>query len=849
MPSSSKNSLTEKHSTLPYGEHEVEYSSVSDDHDEKNRQIEDHESFREYEYDSAHKPYRAPFYRRKKVIWTCVAGTVIFLAIFIPLLIFVIIPKIAQSLLNSSDMVIQQLNMTNPGETALTVSVAAQVQGIPKIFSADLEFTDEIQVFWNQKQIGAMSLDPVEVKGGKGAIHQSTGFKITDTGTFAAFAKEMLAADGFEWNLKSKATLKALGQTIKDLKVDKILKMNGLSNFSNLKILKFDLPGDAPNGAGALVAITAAIDNPSPIGMSLGTITLDMNFETAYLGRVVAKDVVLVGGQPMILNLEGTLLKQTDPIHLQELSLLMSNYLGGIVTKATAQGVSVFPDGVNAVSWLTSAIVATKMTVPLIAPEPLNVIQGLAIKDMGLYVRPEAPWTPTTYSNEVSAVFKLPFNISLNVTELANATMTLIYKGTPLADLTAAVWNQTQSDMANNKIVFTLPPSPLNVKDDAHDAFQSFLTEVVQSTDSGFDIKGSADSVAVTPMGIVRLKVPFTSSVALKGIGFATIPPTISNVTVIGGMTEYVTLSANVAINNPSIFAVDAGPVNLKISGTTNGMTDLMGDVIIPNLKFSPGITNLQAEIRFHPANVPFRDAFFSQFVAGAIFDVEITGDGQSTAIASMIPVVQALKLKSKAPGIIPAPRLIVSGNGTPGIGSVVGNRQIPLTVSVLNPLLTSFSINEIDADVYWRNNYFGTIKANSPFSIPVGQTLPSPPLVVQAPTDFQFGTFMIFTFLPANPGILTGAIVDVDMTSSIGVSVGGPAGAGYASTISYNQTAVPAFLKLDLGFANGLRKRAEEVLAYPEPSLEDGSAYLNWLKDALFATYPEEAKHYLEQN
>lgn len=57
-------------------------------------------------------------------------------------------------------------------------------------------------------------------------------------------------------------------------------------------------------------------------------------------------------------------------------------------------------------------------------------------------------------------MFKLPFNISFNITELANATMTLIYKGTHLADLTAAVWNQTQSDMANNKIVFTLPPRP-----------------------------------------------------------------------------------------------------------------------------------------------------------------------------------------------------------------------------------------------------------------------------------------------------------------------------------------------------------------------------------------------------
>ncbi|KAG0344028.1 hypothetical protein BG004_004799 [Podila humilis] len=840
MSSSSKNSLTEKHKELPYDDAETEYRSVVGEDD---KEFDDHESFREYEYDSATKPHRTPLYRRKKFIWGCVIATIIFLAIFVPLLILVIIPKIAQSLLDSSDMVIQQLNMTNPGETALSVSVAADVQGIPKIFSADLAFTEELKIFWHNKQIGAMNLTPVKISGGKGQIQQSTGFTIADKEAFADFVKEMLSADGFEWTLKSTATLKALGQTIENLTVDKVLKMNGLSNFSNLKILKFDLPGDAPNGAGALISISAAIDNPSPIGMNLGTLTLDMNFETAYLGQVVAKNVVLVPGKPMILNLEGTLLKQTDPIHLQELSTLFSNFLGNVVTKASAQGVSVFPDGINAVSWLTSAIVTTKLIVPLVSPEPLNVIQDLKIKDMGLYVRPENPWAPTTYSNEVSAMFKLPFNISLNITELANATFTIVYKGIPLADLTAAVWNQTMSDMANNKIVFTLPSSPLSVKLDAHGAFQDFLTEVLQSTDSGFDIKGSADAVAITPMGIVRLKVPFASTVALKGIGFASIPPTITNVTVVGGTTEYVTLSANVAIDNPSIFAVDAGPVNLKISGTTGGVFGLMGDVIIPNLKFAPGVTHLMAEVRFRPLEAKFRDSFFSGFVGGSTFDVEITGDEDSTTIESMIPVVKVVKLKSKVPGIIPAPRLIVSGNGTPGVGSVLGNRQIPLAVNVMNPLLTSFAINDIDADVIWRGNYFGTIKSQSSFLIPVGQTMPSPPLIVQVPTDFQFGLFMVTSFLPANPGIITGAIVDFDMNSFIGVSVGGVSGVGYKSTISYNQTAVPAFLKLDLGFASGLRKRANEVLAYPEPSLEDSSAYLGWLKDALFANYPEEAK------
>ncbi|KAF9089318.1 hypothetical protein BGX23_006771 [Mortierella sp. AD031] len=844
---SSNNLLNEKDSRdMPFPEAETEYSSVSGD---REKQLGgDHESFQEDEYNSPHKPHQPPFYRRKKVIWTCVAGTVVFLAIFVPLLILVIIPKIAQAILNSSSMLILQLNMTNPGETSLTVSVSAEVGGIPKIFSADMEFSEMVMVHWNSQVIGSMALDPVHVSGGKGQILQETSFTIENKEAFAAFAKDMLAADGFEWTLTSTATLKALGQTIKGLDVNKVLKMNGLSNFSNLKILKFDLPADAPEGA--KISIQAAIANPSPIGMSLGTITLDMSFETAYLGRVVAKDVVLVGSQPMILNLEGILLRQTEQVHLDELSLLISNYLGGIVTPAKAKGISVLPDGVNAVSWLTSAVTAMTMTVPLVAPEPLNVIQGLNIVDMGLTVRPDAPWSPIAVSNAVSAVFKLPFDISINITQLANATMTLIYKGIPLADLTTAVWNQTTSDMANNKIVFTMPPSPLNVNANAHEAFQAFLTEVVQNMDSGFEIKGSADSVATTPLGTVRLKVPFTSAVALKGIGFATVSPTISNVTVIGGTTEYVTLSANVGINNPSIFSVDAGPVSLTISGTAGGMSGVMGDVILPNLKFAPGLTTLTAQVRFHPSDPAFRDVFFSEFVAGKIFDCVISGNAKSTDIVSMAPVLKSVVMKTKVPGIIPAPRLIVSGNGAPTIGTVLGNRQIPLTVSVLNPLQTSLSINDISAQVFWQGNFFGGIKAAAPFSIAVGATMASPPLVVQAPLGFEFGMFMITQFLPKNLGVLSGTIVNVDMTSNIGITVGGPTNVGYTAVISYNQTAVPAFLKLDMGFANGLKRRSDEVgigLPRAEPSIEDSVEYLQWLKEALFATYPEEAKAYVD--
>ncbi|KAF9202982.1 hypothetical protein BGZ49_006912 [Haplosporangium sp. Z 27] len=844
--SSSKQSINEKESHLPYAESETDYKSIAEPNDHHHEKDED--EFEEYEYDTPIKPTRKPIYRRKRVIICCAVGVVVFLAIFIPLLIYVILPKVAQLLLNSSSMEIMQLNMTSPGETSMTVSVAGQVGGIPKIFSANLDFTQEIVVNWNGSAIGSMNLEPIQVKSGQGEISQITGFTILNKDAFANFAKAMLADDAFTWTLTSKATLKTLGQTIKNLDVNKDLKMNGLSNFSNLKILSFNLPSDAPDGA--LIAISASIANPSPIGLELGTITLDMSFETAYLGRVVAKNATLIGGQPMILNLEGTLLKQTDPVHLQELSLLMSNYLAGVVTLASAKGVSVFPDGVNTVSWLTSAILATNMVVPLVSPTPLNVIQSIDINDMGLVVSPTAPWSPTANSNSVVANFKLPFNITLNITQLANASMTLIYKGTPLADLTAAVWNQTESVMPN-KIVFTLPPSPLNVHDNAHDAFQAFLTDVLQNTNSGFDIKGSVDSVASTNLGVVSLKVQFTSTVNLTGIGFATNSPIVSNVTVIGGNTDHVVLAASVGINNPSIFSVDAGPITLQISGTASGLHGLMGEVTLASMKFAPGLTVLPAQVAFHPSDPAFRDEFFSQFVAGATFDCVINGFNQSTSIVSMIPVISSLVLKTKVPGIIPAPILIPAANGAPSIGSVLGNRQIPLTVNALNPLQTDLSINSISAQVFWQGNFFGAITSSSSFSAAVGATVTSPLLILQAPTDFAFGMFMITTFLPANLGVLTGTIVPVSMKSNITVAVGGPAGTGYEAMIKYNQTTIPAFLKLDLSFAQNLRRRANEfstALPGPAPPVESGMEYVEWLKKSLFAAYPEDAKLYLEQ-
>lgn len=86
-----------------------------------------------------------------------------------------------------------------------------------------------------------------------------------------------------------------------------------MGGFPNVKILKFDLPSDAPPGQGINLQIDTAMNNPSPIGITLGTIVLDISTGTTKLGQVRATGASLMGKSDSILNLTGTMYPQTTP--------------------------------------------------------------------------------------------------------------------------------------------------------------------------------------------------------------------------------------------------------------------------------------------------------------------------------------------------------------------------------------------------------------------------------------------------------------------------------------------------------------------------------------------------------
>ncbi|KAF9161125.1 hypothetical protein DFQ26_004865 [Actinomortierella ambigua] len=842
--SSRASSLNLYDKELPYDPDEIEYLDVATTYSEEK---DDGESVFK-EYCDSRRPIPIRFYQHRRFWVFCMVLTVVFLAIFVPLFIVYILPIIAQEMMNSANMQVIQMNMTQPTETNMHVSVHASVLGIPKIFSATLEFQEQVVVTWNNRLIGSMNLAPVQVKNGNGDFWQETTFYISDTAAFGDFVKTL-----------SKATVKAFGLSIKDLKIDKMLPMNGLSNFANVQLQSFDLPRDAPEGAH--IYIRAEIPNPSPIGMTLGTITFDLSYKTAYLGQVTAKGVTLIGGQPMMLVCEGVLLKQTDPVHLEELSELISNYLGDIPSMASAQGVSVFPDGVNQVSWITNAITSTKMTIPIKAVQKLEVIKDIEIKDMDLSITAANPWMPTVTSTAVRASFKIPFSIGINITDLGNTVLRMAYQGQEFTLITTATWNRTMSDMANNKIVFTIPPTQVTIQEAGQDAFQKFLTSVTQQDASTLEVMGAARGVADTSLGTVVLHVPLKTSVQLQGINFSAAKPTVSDIKVTNGTTEGVTITANIAMVNPSIFSVSLGRVNLMVSCTIDGQTEVLGMATIPSMIIRPGQNTLAGVIDYHPANTQFGNKFLSTYVAGGVINATIIGYDQSSDIASIAPTLASLRLTTMLPGMTPPARILTGGNGAPTLGAILGSRRIPFTVTAMNPLDTTIWLNAMTVDVFWRDTVFGSVRnARIPFALLPHVEARSPEFIVQCPTGFQFALFLVTQFLPLNPQVIAGGTVAVDIRASLETTLGGASGIGYPAALNYQQKAVPAFLKLDVSFV-GLTKRSygtdhpeSEIdnhtlydmvtskIGY-EPSIHDTSAYIRWLQRSLTVLYPEEAK------
>ncbi|KAK0522484.1 hypothetical protein OC834_006266 [Tilletia horrida] len=658
---------------------------------------------------------RKTFYGKKhfssKLGFCCVflAPPIIIIALIIALI--PVVWAIGIHTLHTSQIHVYSANLTNIGNTSFPITLDGQVKKAG-IFPAQAFFRESINVYWmtpppnmEEKHLGAMNLSRLGIAAGHARLRQETTFEVRDEEAFGQFAQYLVSQETFTWKLNtSNVHVKAFGflPTFKNLPFTKHVNFNGMANFTDIKILDFQLPGDAPEG-GISLGVKTALTNPSPFGVEIGNLNLDLFYDGLYLGPGSASNLNITPGVNVI-QLDGRLIPYTNnATALKQLGTLFTSYLNNEVIPAEARGVSTTQANGETISWLSRGIEALNIKVPIQAPQAIHPITGIDINYLSLIYNQSQPWSPDVSSQALQADLALPFGFSLDIVSTSN-TITLAYQNSTIGTISGAFSNSSthlnlvSAGQTTGTIDLTLPMSKLVLANDSAQAEQQlviFQDAFTYSDGTGFDLQGSASALTNTPLGQVLLDgIQFTVPSGLRGLeGLNKYPTVITSVDVLNGFPDALELSVGTSLVNPS-------NLNLTVGNTTFQLWRdvLLGNVTLPELNLQIGTNNLTASSMFDPNRAPQGIDTLNRFISGQSTTLNITGFANSSDIISLAPTLQGIHLNASLPGL--QEKLIKYANlsvlDTTGITNDIADGFVGLN----NPFTSQLRVTNIRANV-----------------------------------------------------------------------------------------------------------------------------------------------------
>lgn len=199
-------------------------SSAQDEyyHSARERSIE--EDMEEY-IEKPPPPPKKKFYKNKKYLIPCGIITAVLIVVIVCLVVFVFFPMICQSLMNQSGIDVNDAAITfnNNNNNNQPTKRDFDIQKVFFMnmksslkntgpFGATITFHNPINVYYNDTLLGNITLPNTNIANGKGQLDADTPFYINDPNFFASFSKDMLALDNFDWTLKGKCDIAALGR-------------------------------------------------------------------------------------------------------------------------------------------------------------------------------------------------------------------------------------------------------------------------------------------------------------------------------------------------------------------------------------------------------------------------------------------------------------------------------------------------------------------------------------------------------------------------------------------------------------------------------------------------------------
>ncbi|KAK0557527.1 hypothetical protein OC844_005558 [Tilletia horrida] len=660
---------------------------------------------------AAQKTFYGKKHFSKKLGFCCVAlaPPIIIIALIIALI--PVVWAIGMHALHTAQIHVYSANITSITNNSFPISLDGQVKKTG-IFPARAFFRESVDVYWmtpppnmEERHLGSMNLSYLGIAAGHARLRQATTFQIRDEEAFGQFAEFLVSQEEFTWKLNtSNVHVKAFGflPTFKNLDFNKHLVLKGMANFTDIKILDFQLPGDDPEG-GITLGVKTALTNPSPFGVEIGSLNLDLFYEDMYLGPGSATNLNITPGVNVV-QLDGRLIPHKDnQTELQKLGKLFTAYLNNEVVPAEARGVSTSLANGETISWLSRGIKALNIKVPIQAPQAINPIQGININYLGLIYNKTEPWSPDVFSNLLQATIALPFGFSLDIVSTAN-TITLEYNNATIGTIAGAQSNSStrlelvSAGQTAGTIDITLPMSRLQLANASAEAEQQlviFQDAFTYSDGTGFNLQGSSSALTNTPLGQVLLDgIKYQVPAGLRGLeGLNKYPTVITSVDVLNGYTDGLELSVGTSIVNPS-------NLNLTVGDTTFQLWRevLLGNVTLPNLNLHIGTNNLTARSMFDPNRAPQGVDTLNRFISGQATTLNITGFDASSDIESLAPTLKGIRLNASLPGLNQT--LIKYANlsvlDTTGITNDVANAFVGLN----NPFSSKLRITGIRSNV-----------------------------------------------------------------------------------------------------------------------------------------------------
>ncbi|TPX41798.1 hypothetical protein SeMB42_g05412 [Synchytrium endobioticum] len=579
----------------------------------------------DYEYDWLQCDERnlkdkfVPWYRRRRWI-TCLAvtGTLIWLLlIFLPVMFLVIIPKAIQSTLDSAELDFSSATITQPALNSFRLDAVIAISN-GGTTDATLTYESPVIVAYNESQVFNLTLEPVAINGGSGQVVLNQTVLIYNASAWEVFNKDLVSMKSVCLNFKSVLSVFAVGQTFRNLHLDKTVAVQGFGGLSNVTLTDFNI--QVPTTANGFIPIAAAITvfNPSVLNVHIGDILFTLSLTSgASIGTVTTQNVNLKQGANS-LSVIGSV---TGNPPLDSLQALFTDFLSG----NGIQGVAI--DVPGAPQWLKNAVVGLKLDLgaPGGVVNSSDLIKSIAFGDSGMAMAftAAAPYAPQFSVGRVQAILNPQFKFNANFTAI-DQSLTVSYQGRDMATINATKMPAFGSG-TDGQLTTSLS-SALQVISGQEPLFQSFLNTVFNgdaSSSVDLGIRGTSNVYANTAAGA----------------------PVITS-----GDTSGLKLNVPLKINNPSTvtFSADAITLNLLAGG------EVIGTLTIPDgTVLNPGSNAVPAQAVYNPQTPPAQTAgqsFLSSFISNNAVTVTAEGYKGSSNVASLDGVFSGLSFAQSLP-------------------------------------------------------------------------------------------------------------------------------------------------------------------------------------------------------